>query len=211
VHRHVRKILARLLDGVDYSTLIDVGCGAGHNLPLLCEGRRMEKVSGVDVSTEALERARAIWPGGEFAELDVQTEHLDGKWDMVSCCFVLEHVPDDEGALRNMAAMSRRWVLATSIAGDFDRYRAWDEQVGHVRNYRVGEMEQKMRAAGITPQKVVYWGFPFYSPLARLLQNRMKAESEYSATTKLIAKVMYAIYFLNSSRRGDVVFALGTV
>ena len=57
----------------------------------------------------------------------------------------------------------------------------------------------------------MYWGWPFYSPIARRLQNRMKAEAEYSAATKLIAKVMYLVYFLNSSRRGDVVFVLGRV
>ena len=152
VHRHVRKILKRLLADAGYSSLIDVGCGAGHNLPLLCEGRGIEKVAGVDISGEALERARKIWPG-EFKELDVQTEHLDGTWDMVSCCFVLEHVPDDQGALANMAKMSRKWVLATSIAGDFERYRPWDEQVGHVRNYKRGELEEKMRNAGITIER----------------------------------------------------------
>ena len=211
VHRHVRTILAEMLSRAEYKTLVDVGCGAGHNLPLLCQGRTMDEVAGVDVSSEALERASKVWPAGEFSLLDVQSERAPRTWEMVSCCFVLEHVPDDEGALRNMAAMSSRWVLATSIAGDFERYRPWDEQVGHVRNYRKGELEAKMRAAGIEIVDKVYWGFPFYSPIARLLQNRMKAESEYSATTKLVAKIMYYVYFLNSRRRGDVVFVLGRV
>jgi hypothetical protein len=55
---------------------------------------------------------------------------------------------------------------------------------------------------------MIYWGFPFYSPIARTLQNRMKATHELSSSMRLTAKIMSWVYYLNSSRRGDLLVAL---
>ena len=127
------------------------------------------------------------------------------------CSLLLEHVPDDISALRHMRAMTGKYFMATTIAGDFDRYRPWEEQLGHIRNYRVGELEEKLEKFGFTIRRAIYWGFPFYSPFARALHNRMKAKSKFRPTTCLIAKMMYYLYFLNSYERGDLLIVLAEV
>lgn len=210
VHRHMRRILARALESMNYRSVLEVGCGAGHNLPLLGANRRLERITGADISSEALERARRR-ATAEFARLDIEQGTLPGRWDLVFSSLVLEHLPNDLAALRHMAEMSSGYVLVTTIAGDFERYRAWDEQMGHVRNYRVGELEDKMRHVGLTVCDAVYWGFPFYSPIARTLQNRMTSEPSYSVSTRMLAKLMYAAYFLNSHRRGDLLVVSATI
>jgi SAM-dependent methyltransferase len=210
VHRHMRRLLSRVLETIDYASVLDVGCGAGHNLPLLCAGRELRDVSGVDISTEALDRARGRSSAG-FVELDIENDALDRRWDLVFSSLVLEHLRDDVSALRNMRAMTAKHLLVTTIAGDFDRYRAWDEQMGHVRNYRVGELEDKVQEAGFHVERAIYWGFPFYSPVARTLQNRMTSEPSYSVATRILAQVMYRLYFLNSRRRGDLLTLLASV
>jgi 2-polyprenyl-3-methyl-5-hydroxy-6-metoxy-1,4-benzoquinol methylase len=209
-HRHLRRLLDKQLARLDYDSAIDIGCGAGHNFEQLAAGRRLEALAGADLSPEALRRARERWPGADLHELDVQARTLDGRWDLVLCSLVLEHLPDDEAALRNMREMTAPGghLVAVTIAGDFERYRPWEEQMGHVRNYRRGELEEKLALAGFDPVTVVYWGFPFYSPLARRLQNSMTSEAEYGAATGLAARVMYWVYWLNSSRRGDLVLAI---
>jgi SAM-dependent methyltransferase len=206
-HRHMRRMVAGLLDGLDYRSVLEVGCGAGHNFELFPEAR----VTGVDVSGEALRRARERAPGAELHQLDIQSERLEGTWDLVFSSLVLEHLPDDVAALRNMRAMTGRWLVLTTIAGDFERYRPWEEQMGHVRNYRPGELEGKLQAAGFEPEQVTYWGFPFYSPIARRLQNGARSTAHYGAGTRMAARLMHALYFLNSSRRGDLLIALATV
>ena len=208
VHRHMRRQIERMLSGIDYASALEVGCGAGHNLSLLREGRALERVSGADIAEEALRRARARDAGADFHRLDVEHDRLDDTWDLVFSSLVLEHLPDDGAALANMAAMTRRWVLVTTIAGDFERYRAWDEQMGHVRNYAVGQLEGRMAEAGLAVRKAVYWGFPFYTPLARTLQNGMTSEPSYGLATRVLAQAMYRLYFLNSSRRGDLLVML---
>lgn len=210
VHRHMRRILRRTLARLDYRSVVEIGCGAGHNLPLICAGRKLERVTGVDVSKEALRLASRAHQG-EFELLDIEQAPLPGEWDLVFCSLVLEHLPDDVAALRNMATMSRKHVVLTTIAGDFERYRAWDEQMGHVRNYAVGELERKMNDVGLTVHDAVYWGFPLYTPLARTLQNGMTSEPSYSAATRILAQVMFLAYFLNSHKRGDLLIVTASV
>ncbi len=210
VHRHMKRILRRVLSRLDYESVLDVGCGAGGNLPLLCEGRRLSRLAGVDLSAEALAQARGRWDG-EFHQLDVSKSPLPGKWDLVFSSLLLEHLKDDEAALRNMRLATGKYLLATTIAGNFKRYRSWETQVGHVRNYQAGELEQKLSDAGFVVDKAIYWGFPFYSPLGRLLQNRTTCESDFGPAMRLAAEVMYRLYFLNSQRSGDLLTVLAHV
>jgi SAM-dependent methyltransferase len=203
VHLHMRRLLRRMLGSIDYRSVVDVGCGAGHNLPLLCSGRQLQRVTGVDVSEEALRRARTR-SDADFQLLDIEAAALPGAWDLVFSSLVLEHLPDDAAALRNMRAMCGRHLVLTTIAGDFERYRAWDEQMGHVRNYQRGELERKLADAGFAVREAIYWGRPFYTPIARTLQNRMTSEPEFTPATRALAWAMHKLYYLNSSRRGDV-------
>jgi trans-aconitate methyltransferase len=207
VHRHMRRLIRGMLAPLTYDSALEVGVGAGHNLELLREGRTLDRLAGADIAEQALMRAREREPA-DYHRLDIEEGRLPGSWDLVFCSLVLEHLPDDVSALQNMAAMARKHVLVTTIAGDFERYRPWEEQMGHVRNYRRGELEERMRAAGLTVRRAVYWGYPFYTPLARTLQNRMTSEPSYGLSTRVLAEVMYRLYFLNSRRRGDLLVLL---
>lgn len=207
VHRHMKRIMRRLLRPLEYSSVLEVGVGFGHNLPLLTDGRRLQRVAGIDFSERALEHVRSEW-GDDFHNIDIERERLDARFELVCVPLVMEHVIDDEAVLRNLRAMTGRYLLIVTIAGDFERYRAWEDQMGHVRNYRRGELERKLRSTGFEVQHAIYWGFPFYSPIARRLQNGMQSTHELSRSSKLIAKLLYPVYFINSSRRGDLLIVL---
>lgn len=85
---------------------LDVGCGAG----LLCEplARLGASVTGVDAAPENV-RAAALhaegsgldirYLAGELASLDL------GRFDLVTCLEVLEHVADKPGFIAELAAM----------------------------------------------------------------------------------------------------------
>ena len=209
VHRHMRKQVARILETLPYETVLDVGCGPGGNYGLLSRGHRLTRFGGIDISGLALEEAKKKIPSGEFWNLDIQREHLGDLWDLVHCSLIFEHLPDDVAALEHLRSMTGKYLLLTTIAGDFERYRRYDEIVGHVRNYPRGELEAKVTAAGFRVLRSIYWGFPFYSPLTRELLNlRPVGLGSYGMSTRLLASVMYAVYFLNSSRRGDLLIVL---
>lgn len=204
VHRHVRRLLRELLADIEYGSALEVGCGAGHNFELLREGGRSVELSGADVSVEALDRAAQAWPHADLHQLDIEAGALERTWDLLLCSLVLEHVGDDVAALRNMRAMAGRHLLVATIAGDMARYLPWEERVGHVRNYVPGELEEKLAAAGFVVERTIHWGYPFYSPLGRLLQRRMRPSPEFGAGTRLAAWLLFGLYRLNSRHRGDL-------
>jgi len=207
--RHMRRILRHLLRSIEYHSVLDVGCGLGHELPMLCEGRQV-RVAGLDISSWAIQRVRKTW-GKDFYQMDIQEGHLNERWDLVYSSLLLEHLTDDFAALTNMRLMTKKYLLVATMAGDFERYKKWELQVGHVRNYCVGELEAKVERAGFTVRRVIYWGFPFFSPSGRILQNFMKVRSKFGIMTRLIAEIMYGLYFFNSHSRGDLIIILASV
>ena len=210
-HRHLCRLAAQWLNTLSYRSVVDVGCGMGHHYRLLTKQRPDIAYLGVDIAESALDRARSQTPGS-YRRHDIERAPLEGQWDLVFCSLVLEHLHDDAAALRHLRAMTRQHVFLTSIAGDFERYRPWEESQGHLRNYAVGELEDKVNAAGFHVTKTMYWGYPFYSPLVRLAQNVSRVGTgAYTWRTRLIAHTLNALYYLNSSRRGDVIYVLASV
>lgn len=206
-HRHMLRIMRRMLEPLEYSSVLEVGVGHGHNLPVLTRGRALRCVTGVDISERALTHVRERWDG-TFRKLDIVSERLLETFELVCCALVMEHLDDDRAALGNLRAMTSRYLLLTTIGGNYDRYSPWERQVGHVRNYARGELQRKLCEAGFQIERAVYWGFPFYSPIARRLQNRMTATSHLPARARVIARILYLVFFLNSSRRGDLIVVL---
>ena len=85
--------------------IIDLGCGLGRLEPhLLAFGR----VTGVDLSREAVDTAQRYCPQATFLQGDVQTMLLpEAAYDIVLSIEILEHF-DDDGQARHLA---RAWDL----------------------------------------------------------------------------------------------------
>lgn len=208
VHRHLQRLVKREIEPLAYTSVLEVGCGPGHNLPMLTHGRHIERIGGMDISEVALSTARDRFDG-TFILGDIQHTPLEGQWDLVFCSLVMEHLPDDLAALRHMRPAVGNHLLLTTIAGDFERYRSWEDRMGHVRNYARGELEEKLEATGFRVIRSTYWGWPFYTPLVRTVQNRSAVGTgEFNAATRLIASATWLLYHLNSHRRGDVLVTL---
>jgi SAM-dependent methyltransferase len=93
--------------------ILDIGCGAGRHT---CAASRLEKVTviGSDISLKDVQEAQArlrqeermgCQGGGFWATLVADITGLpfpDGFFDMVICSEVLEHIPDQKGAVREI-------------------------------------------------------------------------------------------------------------
>ncbi len=148
--------------------LLDLGCGTGrHAFEAL---RRGARVVALDLGREDLLQARdwmaAIAAAGEAppaaAGLAVQGDALrlpfpDGAFDRVIVSEVLEHIPDDVAAIREVQRVLRPGgTLAVTVPRWFPERVCWllSEEYhtnpgGHVRIYRASELRAKLRAAGI--------------------------------------------------------------
>jgi 2-polyprenyl-6-hydroxyphenyl methylase/3-demethylubiquinone-9 3-methyltransferase len=93
----------------------DVGCGAG----LLAEplARLGANVTAVDAAPETIEAARAH-ALGQGLEIDYRVggvERLDGRYDLVTCLEVVEHVADVRGFVGGLAgALAQNGLLILS-------------------------------------------------------------------------------------------------
>ena len=207
VHRHIREDLVRLVRSLDVRTVLDVGCGSGENLAHLAPLRRHE-LTGTDVSETALDLARRRVPSARFVPLDIQRAKLDARFDLVLTVQVVEHLPDDAAALRNMAAMTSRYLFVSTMAG---RMRRSERAIGHVRNYVPLELRRKMDDAGLEVMWVRGWGFPFYSPLYRTIAEWLPGgppSGRVGGASRAVAALLYQLYRLNLPGRGDVLSAL---
>lgn len=210
-HRHLRRIIKEMVRPLKFQTLLDVGCGQGSLLAEIKSEFSSITTTGVDVSLAAIELARQRIPEGNFHLLDVTESSLDTNYDLVICSEVLEHIPDDIVALRNLRKMTKEYLLVSTPQG---RMRNFEKQIGHVRNYASGELIDKVESSGFEIVSTVEWGFPFYSPLYRNcldLGASNGTSGEFGPLRKLLAKMLYVLFSLNSSRRGDEIFVLAKV
>ena len=210
VHRHNRKIIVDLVRSLGVTSILDAGCGNGTNLEAIQQQIGMTDVTGIDLSENALAIARRR-VRGEFKAVNLETEKLDRTFDVVLTSQVIEHVIDDNGFLAKLHEMTGRYVIVATLQG---RMRKSEAHIGHVRNYTRGGLEGQMRRAGFKIERVIEWGFPFYSPLYRTLIEYVGGnakEIEYNRKDKFIADALFQLYRLNSSRRGDVLTILGSV
>jgi SAM-dependent methyltransferase len=208
-HRHLARIAGRELARLEYSSVYEVGCGAGHNFDLLTKRGSVTSFGGMDISEVALERARGRYPSGDFCLGDVEHDTVKGQWDLVYCALVLEHLVRDEDALRNIAPAVGKYLVVSTIGGNYQRYRSYEEQFGHVRNYLPGELDAKLERAGFRVLRSIAWGWPVYSPIGRTLQRTSNAGvGTLSLAERVAAKALYYAYFLNSHRRGDILLAV---
>lgn len=212
VHRHHRRIFSEIfkkLPKLEIQTIADIGCGEGSNLFFLRSQFPQARLFGFDISKTAIEAAKPN-VNAEFALLDIQKEIPAQKFDLVFCSDVIEHLEDDVTAIKNIKLITNGYAMIATVQGHM---RSNEQSIGHVRNYAYGELRQKIELAGFEVLQVIEWGYPFYSPLFRDLVSLFPASvkfsyGKYSAAQKLVSHILYSLFLLNSSNRGDVIFVL---
>lgn len=210
--RHVRRWIHKFIAPLQFTSVLDAGCGQGEMLKeILHTYPHVQRVGGIDFSPTSVEITQQRIGKGRFEVLDLQTQHLDEVYDLTLSIDVMEHIPDDQAALENLCRMTGKYALVSSVQGN--TLPQWEaEVVGHVRNYRRGELAAKMEKAGFVVERVIEWGFPLYSPLYRWILTQRSGEGtdgSYGPGRKLLASLLYNAFLLNSAKRGDLIMILG--
>jgi SAM-dependent methyltransferase len=150
--------------------LLDLGCGFGRHA--FEAARRGAVVVAVDAGSEEVAQVRgtlgAMVDAGELAAdhpaSAVQGDALalpfaDGSFDRVIASEVLEHIPDDTTAMRELARVLRPGgTMAVTVPRCVPEAINWalsdeyhDTPGGHVRIYRRSTLERRLGSAGLVP------------------------------------------------------------
>jgi 2-polyprenyl-3-methyl-5-hydroxy-6-metoxy-1,4-benzoquinol methylase len=97
-------------------SILDVGCGEGVLTEQWADKLGDGRIVGIDLDDPKL---KAEWDTRRRANLEYRVEDAtnlsfaDGEFDMATAIEVLEHVPDPERTVSEMARVAKRWVLVS--------------------------------------------------------------------------------------------------
>jgi SAM-dependent methyltransferase len=151
--RFVVPALREVAGGRTNLRLVDCGCGVGQNLALLAP---FGDAIGFDLMTGGAATARAS--GHPVVRADVTSIPFPSEaFDIATSFDVLQCVPDDGAAIREMARIVRPGgaVMLTLAALDIlrgDHAEVWQE----VRRYTPGSARALIEAAGLRTERIAY-------------------------------------------------------
>ena len=163
-----RRIVAALLKEAarrrELNDLLDIGCGTGANLPMLCDAAR--RVVAMDFSPLALQFAREEIASEGVSLLRADGHNLpfpDGRFDAVSMLDVLEHLQGDRRALQEVRRVLRA-PSASAPGGAFvfsvpayqKLWSAHDEALHHFRRYEFRALEKLLQGEGFAVEKLSF-------------------------------------------------------
>lgn len=110
-----QKTLVEYLKGIDFTTVLEVGCGFGRITRLISSNFELERYLAIDVSPDQIANAREYVSSQKvnFEVSDVQSLILAEKYDLVIACEVLMHVLPDEisSVVKKLVSLSRKHII----------------------------------------------------------------------------------------------------
>ncbi len=144
--------------------ILEIGCGTGHNLPMLARFGEVDAIE-IDPAARTIASKRLGKPVGA-APLPALPGVPKGHYDLIAVLDVVEHIEDDVAAL---SAMRERLApggkILIAVPAHQWMWSAHDVVNHHHRRYSKATLTQAIRAAGLRPRKLGYFNSLLF-PLA---------------------------------------------
>lgn len=170
-----RKYILNQLDKVDRnSKILDIGCSSGILLAELSQiGFKLDNLFGIDISENAISNCQKTGLTNTFV-MNAQNITLDQKFDIIIASDCLEHLEDDEKALKNWNNLLKPKGLAYIFVPAFmSLWSKHDEVNMHFRRYKRNELRNKLKNNYFDIIKSSFWNFSLFTPItiARFLSR----------------------------------------
>ncbi len=188
-------MVSRLSPRGEEPLIVDVGCSTGYLLEDLLAEFPRARLCGLDFIHSGLRTAHASLPGVLLVQADAQRIPLAPQIaDAIVSANLLEHVPDDLEALRQMHEVLKpgAWLVIVVPAGK-RLYDYYDRFLHHQRRYGRHELASKARAVGFDVVDDIYLGSIVYPAFwavkkkNRLLRDHLVGEALHSQVSADIA------------------------
>jgi SAM-dependent methyltransferase len=175
--------------------VIDVGCGLGNFAEILLD---RERYIGIDSDQDIIEKMKdqyADTENIEFFQADItQWGHIQAlayeKADSILCVNVLEHIKDDRGALKNIAAILPWGGHVCLLVPAFQcLYGTLDSLDGHFRRYTKAMVMDRIRNLPVEIVHLYYFNMVgslgwFFK--GRVLREKTQSNANYAVMNMLI-------------------------
>lgn len=142
------SVIARKVAPPKDSTILEIGCGTGHNLPMLGAFGTVDAIE-IDETSAAIAAKRIGKPVSD-ARLPALEGIPENAYDMVALLDVLEHIEDDKAAL---IAIAKRLKAGGTILLTVPQYPwMWsghDKANHHFRRYTKATLRKVVAEAGL--------------------------------------------------------------
>jgi len=191
--------------------ILEIGCGTGHNLPMLARFGEVDAIE-IDETAGAMAAERLGKPVGT-APLPELGDVPRGAYDLIAVLDVVEHVADDVAALRAMAQCLKPGgkILITVPAHQW-MWSAHDTVNHHQRRYSKKTLKAALRAAGLRWRKLGYFNsLLFPAAVAARLAGKLtgKDDSDDSPPPAPLNAAFERIFRLERHALGRIPFPPG--
>jgi SAM-dependent methyltransferase len=153
-------------------SFLEVGCGTGFVLRGIAEDFPQASMTAVEYYKAALPLARQRCPRAAISQADITNLPFEGEFDVVGCFDVLEHIPDDVTALRNLKkALKPSGLLLISVPQHMWLWSDYDRDSCHQRRYSRTEFVAKSSALGL---KCIFATSFVCLPVALMLLRKLR-------------------------------------
>jgi len=132
--------------------VLEIGCGVGTFTRRLIAAPAVTGVVSIDVSQAAVDATRRAVtdPRADIRLADAR--EVEGRFDLIVCMNVLEHIEDDQAALRHIwNLVVPGGTLFLLVPAHQALFTPFDAESGHFRRYNKRQMRSLMHDAGIAP------------------------------------------------------------
>jgi SAM-dependent methyltransferase len=198
-------MIERLAVSAPAARIVDIGCSTGYLLEDLSRQENGLRLVGVDFLFAGLRKAGTGLPGVALVQADAcQLPFVDGFADAIVSANLLEHVPDDSGALAEMRRAlrpgGRAVIVVPAAPGTYDYF---DRYLRHQRRYARGELRAKATSAGFSVVECVHLGSLLFPPFW-LIKKKNRVMYDHLEGEALAEKVADSITRTEDSRLGGI-------
>ena len=198
--------IARYADLPKDARILEIGCGTGHNLPMLGQFGAVDAIE-IDPAAREIASKRLGKPVGD-APLPELTGIERGAYDMIAVLDVVEHIEDDVAALKAMkACLKPGGKILIAVPAHQWMWSAHDIVNHHHRRYTKASLRAAIDAAGLAPKKLGYFNsllFPIAAAARVAGRIAGRDDSDDSPPAKPLNKLFEAIFRLERHLVGRV-------
>jgi 2-polyprenyl-3-methyl-5-hydroxy-6-metoxy-1,4-benzoquinol methylase len=163
--------------------ILDAGCGAGL---MLNDLEKYGTTYGMDYSEEAIKFSKLNFKGDvRQGWLPDNIPYQNGKFDIIVCLDVLEHVDDDDKSVQVLYdLLNEDGILIITVPALMLLWSNWDILNQHKRRYNRKQLTLILENNGFVIKKISYYNFLLFLPilLIRLINGILNRDNKHSDT-----------------------------